>query len=154
MLPQFDTSWYVGEVFWLFLTFGLLYLGVRYFIFPMVQDVFVERDQLIENDLTIANMVNKRAESLIKDYNAHILSAEESRAEIINETYQDIQKFSVHVEAEHDDVFRQQLDEAEKKMQETQLQFKKESEIVAAKIAEQLASKFDNSSARVIKDVL
>ena len=33
MLPQFDTSWYVGEVFWLLLTFGLLYLGVKYFGF-------------------------------------------------------------------------------------------------------------------------
>lgn len=143
MLPQFDTSWYVGEIFWLLLTFGLLFLGIKYFIFPMIQDVLVERKQVIDNDLSIAELVNQRAEKLIKDYNSHILSAQEEKAEIINETYQDIQKFSVHVEAEHDERFRAQLDEAEKKMQESRFKFNRESDKIAKQIAEQLVSKFE-----------
>lgn len=149
MLPQFDTSWYVGEVFWLLLTFGLLFLGVKYFIFPMIQDVFVERKQLVENDLTIASVVNERAEVLMKEYKAHILSAEETKAEIINETYQDIQKFSAHVDAEHDEVFRQQIDDAEKQMQQIRLEFVKQSDDLAEQLAERLAAKLDSGAPKM-----
>ena len=149
MLPQFDTSWYVGEVFWLLLTFGLFFLGVKYFIFPMIQDVFVERRQLIENDLTIASVVNERAEVLMKEYKSHILSAEETKAEIINETYQDIQKFSAHVDAEHDEVFRQQIDDTEKEMQQIRLEFVKQSDDLAVQLAERLASKLDATASKM-----
>lgn len=146
MVPQFDTSWYVGEVFWLLLTFGLLFLGMKYFIFPMIQDVFVERKQLIENDLSIASVVNERAEVLMKDYNAHILSAQEAKAEVINETYQDIQKFSAHVDAEHDEVFRSQIDETEKQMQKVRADFVDEVDNLAVQIAERLAIKLANTT--------
>lgn len=146
MIPQFDTSWYVGEVFWLLLTFGLLFLGIKYFIFPMIQDVFIERKQIIENDLSIAAVVNERAEKLMKEYKSHILSAEEMKAEIINETYQDIQKFSAHVDAEHDEVFRQQIDEMEKKMHQTKADFIQKSDEIAIQLAEKLANKLDKGS--------
>lgn len=146
MVPQFDTSWYVGEVFWLLLTFGLFFLGMKYFIFPMIQDVFVERKQLIENDLSIASVVNERAEVLMKDYNAHILSAQEAKAEVINETYQDIQKFSAHVDAEHDEVFRSQIDETEKQMQKVRADFVDEVDNLAVQIAEKLAIKLANTT--------
>ncbi len=146
MVPQFDTSWYVGEVFWLLLTFGLLFLGMKYFIFPMIQDVFIERKQLVENDLSIASVVNERAEVLMKDYNAHILSAQEAKAEVINETYQDIQKFSAHVDAEHEEVFRAQIDETEKQMQKVQSDFVNEVDTLAVQVAEKLALKLENVS--------
>lgn len=141
MVPQFDTSWYVGEVFWLLLTFLFLFLGIKYFIFPMIQDVFVERKQLVDNDLGIAEVVNQRAEKLMRDYKSKILSAEETKAEVINETYQDIQKFSVHVEAEHEEVFRAQIDETEKRMQQARLDFMRESDSLAVEIAQRLSEK-------------
>lgn len=149
MLPQFDTSWYIGEFFWLALTFGLTFLGMKYFIFPMLQDVFVERKQLIENDLEVAEMVNSRAEKLMKDYKGYILSAEETKAELINETYQDIQKFAVHVESEHEESFRQQIDAVEKDMQQLKQNFVQESDNLAVSIAEQLAAKLSQATTRI-----
>ncbi len=146
MVPQFDTSWYVGEIFWLLLTFSFLFLGIKYFIFPMIQDVFIERKQVIDNDLGIAEVVNQRAEKLMRDYKSHILSAEETKAEIINETYQDIQKFSIHVEAEHEEVFRQQIDDTEKKMQQIRSDFLRESDILAKEISDKLSAKFAKTS--------
>ena len=141
MIPQFDTSWYIGEIFWLMLTFGFTFLGVRYFIFPMLLDVFKERKQLIEDNLVIADVVNQKAEKLMQDYKSHLLAAEEEKEEIINETYQDIQKFSVHVEAEHEEVFKSQIDEAERQMQQVRSKFQKESDKLAVQISEQLADR-------------
>lgn len=141
MIPQFDTSWYIGEVFWLMLTFGFTFLGVRYFIFPMLLDVFKERKQLIDDNLVIAEVVNQKAEKLMQDYKSHLLAVEEEKEEIINETYQDIQKFSVHVEAEHEEVFKSQIDEVEKQMQQVRTKFQKESDKLAVQISEQLADR-------------
>ena len=67
MIPQFDTSWYIGEIFWIFLSFGFMFLGIRYFIFPMLLDVFSERKQIIDENLNIAEVVNKKAEKLYNE---------------------------------------------------------------------------------------
>ncbi len=141
MLPQFDTSWYLGEFFWLVLTFGFTFWGVKYFIFPMLQDVFAERKQLIDDNLSVALVVNQKAEKLMQDYNSHLLVAQEEKEEIINETYQDLQKFSVHVEAEYEEEFRTQIDETEKQMQMVRERFQKESDKLAIQISERLADK-------------
>lgn len=140
-MPQFETAWYIGEIFWMLLCFGFLYLGVAYFIFPLIQDVFFEREHIVKNDLTMADVVNKQAEKLIQDYKNHIYSAEQAKAEIINETYQDIQKFSTHVEAEHEEIFRRQVEETEKKMQQIKSVFTQKSDDLAVQIAAQLADK-------------
>ncbi|MBO7244054.1 MAG: ATP synthase F0 subunit B [Alphaproteobacteria bacterium] len=141
MIPQFDTSWYIGEIFWIFLSFGFMFLGIRYFIFPMLLDIFSERKQIIDENLSIAEVVNQKAEKLMHDYNAHLLAAREEKEEIINETYQDLQKFAVHVEAEHEEIFRLQIDESEKQMQLVREKFQKESDNLAVQISERLADK-------------
>lgn len=141
-MPQFETAWFAGEIFWMLLCFGFLYLGITYFIFPLIQDVFFEREHIVKNDLTIAEVVNKQAEKLIQDYKSHIYSVEQTKAEIINETYQDIQKFSMHVEAEHQEIFRRQIEETEKKMQQVKGAFTQKSDALAMQIAGQLTDKF------------
>lgn len=147
-MPQFETAWFTSEIFWIFLCFGFLYFGIAYFIFPLFQDIFFEREHLVKNDLTIAEVVNKRAEKLIQDYKNHIYSAEQTKAEIINETYRDIQKFSTHVEAEHEEIFRRQIKETEKKMQQVKTAFTQKSDELAVQIAEQLASKLNRKVVR------
>lgn len=147
-MPQFDTAWFTGEIFWILLCFSFMYLGINYFIFPLIQDVFFEREHLVKNDLAIAEIVNKQAEKLIQDYKSHIYSAEQTKAEIINETYQDIQKFSTHVEAEHEQIFRHQIEETEKKMQQVKTAFTQKSDELAVQIAEQLAEKLSRKTVR------
>lgn len=141
MIPQFDTSWYIGEIFWIFLSFGFMFLGIRYFIFPMLLDVFSERKQIIDENLSIAETVNQKAEKLMHDYNAHLAAAQEEKEEIINETYQDLQKFALHVEAEHEEVFKNQIDDTEKQMLLIREKFQKESDKLAIQISERLADK-------------
>ncbi len=148
MIPQFDTSWYIGEIFWIFLSFGFMFLGIRYFIFPMLLDVFSERKQIIDENLHIAEVVNKKAEKLMHDYKACLSAAQEEKEEIVNETYQDLQKFEIHVEADHEEVFRSQIDDTEKQMQLIREKFQKESDKLAVQISERLADKLAQNSIR------
>jgi F-type H+-transporting ATPase subunit b len=86
-MPQFDTQWYLSEILWFLLCFGVLYLVMAYFIYPLIQDIFLEREHKIKNDLSVAEVINKQAAKLIQNYKTRIYSAEQVKTEIINETY-------------------------------------------------------------------
>ncbi|MBQ9089991.1 MAG: hypothetical protein IJY58_02970 [Alphaproteobacteria bacterium] len=144
-MPQFDLQWFSSEAFWMLLCFGVLYVIVTYFIFPLFQDVFQERDYKIKNDLTIAEMVNQQADKLVQDYKNRIYAAQETKAAIVNETYRDIQKFATHVEAEHEEKLRRQIEETEQKMHRIQEDVIKQSETVAVQVARELSAKLSAS---------
>ena len=144
-MPQFDLQWFSGEAFWMLLCFGILYLIVTYFIFPLFQDVFQDRYYKIKNDLTIAEMVNQQADKLVQDYKNRIYAAQETKAAIVNETYRDIQKFATHVEAEHEEKLRRQIEETEQKMHRIQEDILHQSETVAVQVAQELSHKLSTS---------
>ncbi len=145
-MPQFDLQWFTSEAFWMLICFGMFYVIMAYFIFPLFQDVFSEREHKIKNDLTIAEMVNRQAEKLIHDYKNRIYTAEQIKAEIVNETYRDIQKFASHVEADNEQRCRAQIEEAETKIRRTKESVLAESEMVAMKIAQELMAKLSGTS--------
>lgn len=140
-MPQLDSQWFLSEIFWILACFGICYVIMAYFIFPLFQDVFTEREHKIKNDLTIAEMVNKQADKLIQNYKNRIYNAERTKAEIVNETYRDIQKFATHVEAEHDQKFHKQIEDTELKMRKIKKEVLAESESVALQVARELSAK-------------
>ncbi len=140
-MPQFDLQWFTSEAFWMLICFGVFYVIMAYAIFPLFQDVFSEREHKIRNDLTIAEMVNKQAEKLIQDYKNRIYAAEQTKAEIVNATYRDIQKFAAHVEADNEQRSRSQIEDAEMKLRRMKESLLSESEVVASKIAQELTLK-------------
>lgn len=140
-MPQFDTAWFLSEAFWMLVCFGLFYGIMAYFIFPIIQDIFTEREHKIKNDLSVAEVINKQAAHLIQEYKGKIYSAEQTKAAIINETYRDIQKYAAHVDAENEQKFRQQIEETEKKMRRLKETVMQQSDMVAAQIAQELANK-------------
>jgi F-type H+-transporting ATPase subunit b len=46
-MPQLDPSSYISQVFWLFISFSLLYLFVKYWFLPRIQSSFVARETKI-----------------------------------------------------------------------------------------------------------
>lgn len=141
-MPQFDLTYFTGEAFWMLLCFGVFYVLTAYVVFPMFQEVFSEREHKIKNDLSVAEVVNKQAAQLVQDYKGRIYSAEQTKAEIINETYRDIQKYSAHIDAEHEQTFRRQIEEAEYKMRRMKERVLSQSDKLAQNIAQELTQKF------------
>lgn len=150
-MPQFDLTYFAGEAFWMLLCFGVFYVLTAYVVFPLFQEVFSEREHKIKNDLSVAEAVNKQAAQLVQDYKGRIYSAEQTKAEIINETYRDIQKYSAHIEAEHEQNFRQQIEEAEYKMRRVKEKVMAQSDKIAEAIALELTQKFSSKKKAVKK---
>ena len=149
-MPQFDTQWYFSEIVWFLLCFGILYFVMAYFIYPLIQDIFLEREDKIKNDLSVAEVINKQAAKLIQNYKTRIYSAEQVKAEIINETYRDINKYVAHIDSEHEQRFRQQIEAVEKKMRQQKEEVINQSNLIANQIAQELANKLSSSKRKKV----
>lgn len=77
-MPQFDVSTYTSQVFWLVITFGVLFLLVWRVMAPRVADVLENRQKRINDSLGKAADIKKEAEAAIEAYEKALA---ESRAE-------------------------------------------------------------------------
>lgn len=60
--PAFDTTTFPGQLLWLAITFGLLYLAVSKVILPRMKSIFEERETILNRDLQQAQDARTKAE--------------------------------------------------------------------------------------------
>jgi F-type H+-transporting ATPase subunit b len=73
--PPFDASTFSGQLFWLAVSFGLLYLMISKVAVPRLQGIIKDRRARIENDLNDAAKAQKAAEDAAKAFEAGIAQA-------------------------------------------------------------------------------
>ncbi len=71
-MPQFDIANYYSQIFWLIVTFGLLYIFVYKFITPKAEEIFNIRQTNIQDNITQADNLALEVEKLNKYYNEEI----------------------------------------------------------------------------------
>jgi len=74
-LPQFDTTWWGSQIFWLIVTFGVLYFVLSKFILPALSAGITERSDRIADDLDAAARMQRDAEQAEADYNKSLADA-------------------------------------------------------------------------------
>lgn len=82
-LPQFDTSTFPRQLFWLTLTFAFLYLMFSGKTLPTIASVLSMRQARIEGDLHSAEDLKKQAEALKGEYEAAIAKAQSDAQKMI-----------------------------------------------------------------------
>jgi F-type H+-transporting ATPase subunit b len=70
-----DPSTFVPQLFWLTLTFGLLYVLLKRFALPRVRGVIEERRQRIERDLETAEKLKAETERALAGYEQALAEA-------------------------------------------------------------------------------
>ena len=85
-MPQFQSAFYTGQIFWMLISFGLLFLWITFIIFPMFQDIFNARQMVIQTHLKQAERINKQAENLARSMQEKRALAEKERADVLAET--------------------------------------------------------------------
>lgn len=140
-MPQFDLAPYLSQAFWMLICFGVMYLLVSYLIMPMLDDVFDERDRLIQTNLEAAERINKQAELLIKEYDEFMLSADQRKAAMLKAVYEDMNRTTSKIEGEHDKLVRKQIQKTEDELHRLRSQLHAQSDNIAALVADKLAKK-------------
>lgn len=85
-LPQLDLTTYPSQVFWLLVTFGVLYWVMSAFILPKLGGVIEERRDRIADDLDQAAEFKRQAEEAETAYNQALSDAKAKAQKIAAET--------------------------------------------------------------------
>ena len=80
-----DITTFPSQVFWLIITFGILYLFMWRTAIPKLRNTIEERQDKILLDINEAEKIKSEAEKTLKEYVEKIQSASKEASEIINQ---------------------------------------------------------------------
>ena len=84
-LPQMDVGTFPSQVFWLAITFGLLFLVLSRTTIPMIAGVIGARRNRIEGDLGTAESLRKDAANALAGYESALAGARSRALQLANE---------------------------------------------------------------------
>lgn len=89
-LPQLDPTYFPSQLFWLAISFGLLYWAVSSLFLPKLGGVIEERRDRIEDDYDRAAELRRQAEDAQKAYEKALADAKARASSIAAETREKI----------------------------------------------------------------
>lgn len=85
MLPQLDPTYYISQIFWLFISFSLLYFLLSRNFLPKIKNVIQDRFSRINNDLEKSKLLREEAEEVKGQYHKSLQLAKEEADAIIKQ---------------------------------------------------------------------
>jgi F-type H+-transporting ATPase subunit b len=77
-LPQLRTEFFGGQLFWLAISFGLLYFLMQQVVVPRIATVQSQRHGLLAKDIEAATAASDRAKQVANDYEASLAAARQT----------------------------------------------------------------------------
>ena len=99
-MPQLDFATFPTQIFWLCITFLVLYLVMWKVVIPRISGVLEERQSRVENDLERAEQLQLEATSVLAAYEESISNGKLEAQKIIQEATLQIAESQAHREAE------------------------------------------------------
>ena len=141
-MPQFDTAFFVGQIFWLLLSFGFLYALMSLLICPMISDTLAAREAVIRRYLDQADRLNRRAETLHQRHQTALLAADAEKNDRIRDAFTAIQAEARRTRQAEIRRLRQKVRRAEQRIEARTTTLQSESDTLSDKLAEQLTTRF------------
>ena len=107
-MPQLDPEFWVSQIFWLILTFGILLIVLSKFILPKISDNLETRKSQVMDNLELAENQRNESEDKLKEFDNIILKSKidaknlfnESRKKILNDIDNKRQKLEEEIDKE------------------------------------------------------
>ena len=130
-MPQFDQiDSFAGQIFWLIVFFGLLYLTMARIILPRIGDTLEKRAHKIDEDLAAARVDRDKAADLLAEVERQLSAArEEARQQVLSATQEAENQLKAKVD-KLDKELAQETAEAIKRIEEARTAARKD--LVAA----------------------
>ena len=90
VFPPFDPTYFPSQIFWLLLSFGMLYFILKSVFLPKIGGVIEERSNRIADDLDTASRVQREAEEAEKAYDRALADARAKASNVAEATRQSI----------------------------------------------------------------
>ena len=115
-LPQLDVATYSSQVFWLIISFIVLYFLMAKLAMPRIAEVLEERQERIEDDLDKAETLKKEAYQVRIEYEKALSAAREKAQDATRHAQEEIAKRSAEAESAAQVKVTVMLEEAEKRI--------------------------------------
>ncbi len=84
-MPQLNSEFWISQIFWLILTFGILFVVLSKFILPNISKNIESRKSEILENIETAEKQRKESENKIKEYEKIILKSKSEAKNLYNE---------------------------------------------------------------------
>ena len=84
-MPQLDTSFFISQLFWLFITFGFVLWAIKKIYIPTFYRIFGERESRISGGIQNAEKAKLEAEKIQEQYNQSLAHARKTASIIMSE---------------------------------------------------------------------
>jgi len=121
-LPQLDPAWWPSQLFWLAVTFGVLYWLMHGYFLPAISSAIEERRHRIADDLDHAGELKNQAEDAEKSYNQALAEAKAKAQALAAGTRAEVDKEITAMQADTDAVIDKQIAAAETRIGEMKSQ--------------------------------
>ena len=115
-LPQLDIVTYSSQIFWLVISFIVLYFLVAKIAMPRIAEVLEERQERIEDDLDKAETLKKEAYQVRIEYEKALATARERAQDATRHAQEEIAKRGAEAESAAQAKVTVMLEEAEKRI--------------------------------------
>ena len=117
-MPQLNPEFWFSQIFWLIITFGILYLVLSKIILPKISDNLEARKSQVLENLELAEKQRNESEAKLKEFDSIILKSKIEAKNLFNESRKKL------------------LDDINSKRQKLEEEIDKEVKIVEAEIDE------------------
>ena len=158
-MPQLNPEFWVSQIFWLTLTFGILYVILSKLILPKINANLESRKSQISDNIEAADKSREESEAKLKEFEEIISKSKNEAKNIYNQAREKVLK-DIKAKSE---VLDKQIDDEIKKAEDEINHLKKEAPTKIKKIAIETASELtqkligaevNNSSITAIVDDL
>ena len=87
-MPQLDPEFWFSQIFWLVITFGILYLVLSKIILPKISDNLETRKSQVLDNLELAEKQRNDSEAKLKEFDNIILKSKIEAKNLFNESRQ------------------------------------------------------------------
>ena len=155
-MPQFNAKSFNSQLFWLVITFTVLYIIMTYFILPRIRENIRLRKNKIANDLERAENIKAKIENMISQSDIKLEKAKNEAQKIIKESIlRSNKEYDNQIDTIKKQIAIMQI-KAEKNINEYKKSLEKDIEKSAISLCAIILSKlnYKNSTAEQIKEKL
>lgn len=145
-MPQLDFSTFPNQAFWLILTMLCLFMMIRLFIIPRMDNILANRRKVIEEDLVGAEKFRESAEQLGKSITEEIDQARIRANDIIAKGKEKISVNRQNGLAEAAEITSTLVENSEKIIKKMDKDAEKQIEKISLEIAPQIIAKLSSKN--------
>lgn len=141
-LPQMDISTFPSQIFWLIVTFSILYVFMWKFVIPKLRITIEERRDKISNDINEAEKLKSEAEEILNKYKSKMTSSNQDAVRIIAEAKKQSDEYTEKVKRDNKSKVNAMIEESNIKIAEQEEKSKSEIEKATLETIKSISEKF------------